>query len=139
MLTYLRRKQMQPKLPELFTVLPDCPVTVEAIPSYQTGVATHYQTGTPDCKRPGRVSVGVSDYTHRSLINDEAIAYHEGDGFVVDEGAVGVVGYAYGDAAGAFAVGRAGLIVGGDAGLVGGDGFDGDGAVGQDGEELGKF
>jgi uncharacterized protein (DUF885 family) len=70
--------QMQPKLPELFTVLPDCPVTVEAIPSYQTGVATHYQTGTPDCKRPGRVSVGVSDYAHRSLINDEAIAYHEG-------------------------------------------------------------
>ena len=70
--------QMQPKLPELFTVLPDCPVTVEAIPSYQAGAATHYQTGTPDCKRPGRVSVGVSDYAHRSLINDEAIAYHEG-------------------------------------------------------------
>ena len=70
--------QMQPKLPQLFTVLPDCPVTVEGIPSYQTGVATHYQTGTPDCKRPGRVSVGVSDYQHRSLINDEAIAYHEG-------------------------------------------------------------
>ena len=70
--------QMQPKLPELFTVLPDCPVTVEAIPSYQTGVATHYQTGTPNCSRPGRVSVGVSDYAHRSLINDEAIAYHEG-------------------------------------------------------------
>ena len=70
--------QMQPKLPQLFTVLPDCPVTVEGIPTYQTGVATHYQTGTPDCKRPGRVSVGVSDYTHRSLINDEAIAYHEG-------------------------------------------------------------
>jgi uncharacterized protein (DUF885 family) len=70
--------QMQPKLPQLFTVLPDCPVTVEGIPSYQTGVATHYQTGTPNCSRPGRVSVGVSDYTHRSLINDEAIAYHEG-------------------------------------------------------------
>jgi len=45
--------QMQPRLPQLFTVLPDCPVTVEAIPSYQTGAATHYQTGTPDCKRPG--------------------------------------------------------------------------------------
>ncbi|WP_158942200.1 DUF885 family protein [Granulicella sp. S190] len=70
--------QMQPKLPELFTVLPDCPVTVEAIPAYQAAAATHYQTGTPDCKRPGRVSVGVSDFAHRSLINDEAIAYHEG-------------------------------------------------------------
>jgi uncharacterized protein (DUF885 family) len=70
--------QMQPKLPELFTVLPNCPVTVEAIPAYRAAEATHYQTGTPDCKRPGRVSVGVSDYAHRSLINDEAIAYHEG-------------------------------------------------------------
>ncbi|HEX3569298.1 MAG TPA: DUF885 domain-containing protein [Acidobacteriaceae bacterium] len=70
--------QMRPKLAELFTVLPDCPVTVEAIPSYQTGSATHYQTGTPDCKRPGRVSVATSDFQHRTLINDEAIAYHEG-------------------------------------------------------------
>jgi uncharacterized protein (DUF885 family) len=70
--------QMQPKLPELFTVLPDCPVTVEAIPSYQAGAATHYQTGTPDCKRPGRVSVAVSDFQHRTLIDDEATAYHEG-------------------------------------------------------------
>lgn len=70
--------QMQPKLPELFTVLPDCAVTVEAIPSYQTGAATHYQTGTPDCKRPGRVSVATSDFAHRTLIDDEATAYHEG-------------------------------------------------------------
>jgi uncharacterized protein (DUF885 family) len=70
--------QMRPKLPELFTVLPDCPVTVEAIPSYQTGAATHYQTGTPDCKRPGRVSVATSDFAHRTVIGDEATAYHEG-------------------------------------------------------------
>lgn len=70
--------QMQTRLPELFTVLPDCPVTVEAIPSYQTGAATHYQTGTPDCRRPGRVSVATSDFAHRTLIDDEATAYHEG-------------------------------------------------------------
>lgn len=70
--------QMEPKLPQLFETLPNCPVTVEAIPAYRAAEATHYQTGTPDCKRPGRVSVGVSDYAHRSLINDEAIAYHEG-------------------------------------------------------------
>jgi uncharacterized protein (DUF885 family) len=70
--------QMQPMLPKLFTVLPDCPVTVEPIPAYRAAEATHYQTGTPDCKRPGRVSVGVADFSHRSLINDEAIAYHEG-------------------------------------------------------------
>jgi uncharacterized protein (DUF885 family) len=70
--------QMQTRLPELFTVLPDCPVTVEAIPSYQTGAATHYQTGTPDCRRPGRVSVATSDFAQRTLIDDEATAYHEG-------------------------------------------------------------
>jgi uncharacterized protein (DUF885 family) len=70
--------QMQPKLPELFTVLPKSPVTVEAIPAYQPGQATHYQGGTPDGKRPGRVSVQTSDATHRSLIDDEATAYHEG-------------------------------------------------------------
>jgi len=69
---------MRPKLPELFTVLPVCPVTVEAIPSYQTGASTHYQTGTPNCSRPGRVSVATSDFEHRTLIDDEALAYHEG-------------------------------------------------------------
>ena len=70
--------QMQPKLPQLFNNVPKAPVTVEAIPDFQKAAATHYQTGTPDGKRPGRVSVAVSDYTKRSFINDEAVAYHEG-------------------------------------------------------------
>ena len=70
--------QMRPKLPQLFTVIPPAPVTVEPIPAFQAAAATHYQTGTPDGKRPGRVSVAVSDYGKRSLINDEAVAYHEG-------------------------------------------------------------
>lgn len=70
--------QMQAKLPELFTLLPKSPVTVEAIPEFQTAAATHYMTGTPDGKRPGRVVVATSDFGHRSLIDDEAIAYHEG-------------------------------------------------------------
>ena len=70
--------QMQPKLPQLFTLLPKSPVTVEGIPAFQAAAATHYQTGTPDGKRPGRVSVAVSDYKQRSFINDEAVAYHEG-------------------------------------------------------------
>jgi uncharacterized protein (DUF885 family) len=48
--------QMQPKLPELFGVIPGAPVTVEAIPDFQAASATHYQSGTPDGKRPGRVS-----------------------------------------------------------------------------------
>jgi len=70
--------QMEPKLPQLFTLLPKSPVTVEAIPAFQAAMATHYQTGTPDGKRPGRVSVAVSDFQHRDTIKDEAVAYHEG-------------------------------------------------------------
>ena len=70
--------QMEPKLPQLFTLLPKSPVTVEAIPAFQAAAATHYVTGTPDGKRPGRVVVATSDFAHRTLIDDEAIAYHEG-------------------------------------------------------------
>ncbi len=70
--------QMQPKLPELFTLLPKSPVTVEAIPAFQAAAATHYMIGTPDGKRPGRVVVATSHFAERSLIDDEAVAYHEG-------------------------------------------------------------
>lgn len=70
--------QMRPKLPALFNNIPGAPVTVEPIPAFQAAAATHYQPGTPDGKRPGRVSVAVSDYQKRSLLNDEAVAYHEG-------------------------------------------------------------
>jgi uncharacterized protein (DUF885 family) len=70
--------QMEPKLTELFTLLPKSPVTVEAIPAFQAAAATHYVTGTPDGKRPGRVVVATSNFAERSLVDDEAIAYHEG-------------------------------------------------------------
>ncbi len=70
--------QMEPKLPELFTLLPKSPVTVEAIPAFQAAAATHYVTGTPDGKRPGRVVVATSKFAERSMIDDEAVAYHEG-------------------------------------------------------------
>ena len=70
--------QMQPKLPDLFTFIPGSPVTVEAMPDFQAANATHYQTGTPDGKRPGRIVVAVSNFRERSLIDDEATAYHEG-------------------------------------------------------------
>jgi uncharacterized protein (DUF885 family) len=70
--------QMQPRLPDLFGYIPGSPVTVEAIPDFQAAMATHYQTGTPDGKRPGRVIVATSNFAHRTLIDDEAIAYHEG-------------------------------------------------------------
>jgi uncharacterized protein (DUF885 family) len=69
---------MQPKLPELFTVIPGAPVTVEPMPDFQASDATHYQTGTPDGKRPGRVVVAVANFAERTMIDDEATAYHEG-------------------------------------------------------------
>jgi len=70
--------RMEPKLPDLFTLLPRSPVTVEAIPAFQSAAATHYVPGTPDGKRAGRVVVATSNFADRSLIDDEAIAYHEG-------------------------------------------------------------
>jgi uncharacterized protein (DUF885 family) len=70
--------EMQPKLPQLFNLLPKSPVTVEPIPPFQAAAATHYVTGTPDGKRPGRVVVATSNFAARSLIEDEATAYHEG-------------------------------------------------------------
>ncbi len=79
-LDYYRKciAQMEPKLPQLFGLLPNSPVTVEAIPVFQASAATHYVTGTPDGKRPGRVVVATSNFAERSLIDDEAVAYHEG-------------------------------------------------------------
>jgi len=70
--------QMDPKLSDLFTLLPKSPVTVEAIPAFEASAATHYVPGTPDGKRPGRVVVATSNFAERSLIDDEAVAYHEG-------------------------------------------------------------
>jgi uncharacterized protein (DUF885 family) len=70
--------QMQPKLQDLFGYIPGSPVTVEAIPEFQAAAATHYQTGTPDGKRPGRVVVATANFAHRTLVDDEATAYHEG-------------------------------------------------------------
>ena len=70
--------QLEPKLPQLFGLLPKSPVTVEAIPSFQATAATHYVTGTPDGKRPGRVVVATSNFAERSMVDDEAVAYHEG-------------------------------------------------------------
>ncbi|MGI8890659.1 MAG: DUF885 domain-containing protein [Chthoniobacterales bacterium] len=70
--------QMEPKLPELFGLLPKATVTVEAIPDFAKASSTHYVLGTPDGKRPGRGVVAVADPTKRTMVLDEAVAYHEG-------------------------------------------------------------
>lgn len=70
--------QMEPKLPQLFGLLPKSPVTVEPIPDFAAAESTHYNPGTPDGKRPGRVVVAVANPATRTLVLDEAVAYHEG-------------------------------------------------------------
>ncbi len=70
--------QMEPKLPELFNLLPKSPVTVEGIPNFDAAAATHYVSGTPDGNRAGRVVVAVANPTQRTLVLDEAVVYHEG-------------------------------------------------------------
>ena len=51
---------------------------LEAMPPFQSAAPTHYNQGTPDGTRPGRVVVATSDFSERSLLDDESIAYHEG-------------------------------------------------------------
>jgi uncharacterized protein (DUF885 family) len=72
--------QMQPKLPALFGLLPKTNVEVLPVEEFREKEASgaQYNQGTPDGKRPGRVYVNTSDWTHRTLLNIETTAYHEG-------------------------------------------------------------
>jgi uncharacterized protein (DUF885 family) len=72
--------QMQARLPELFGLLPKAPVEVRAMQAFREKAAARadYQEGTPDGSRPGIVYVNTGDYQHRTLIDVEATAYHEG-------------------------------------------------------------
>jgi uncharacterized protein (DUF885 family) len=70
--------QMETRLPQMFTVIPGMRYTVEAIPAFEPNMATHAVGGTPDGKIPYRVVVQTSDPTHRTTIDEEATAYHEG-------------------------------------------------------------
>ncbi|HZR35811.1 MAG TPA: DUF885 domain-containing protein [Nevskia sp.] len=72
--------QMQPKLPELFGLLPKTQVKVVPVQEYREkeAAAAEYNQGTPDGSRPGQVYVNTGDYEHRSLLPIEDTAYHEG-------------------------------------------------------------
>ena len=71
---------MQPKLPELFGRLPKAKLEVSTIPDYSAKSApqAYYEQGAPDGSRPGRITVNLYKATQRSLVDVEAIAYHEG-------------------------------------------------------------
>ncbi len=72
--------QMQPKLPELFGLLPKTEVKVVSVQEYREkeAAAAEYNQGTPDGSRPGMVYVNTGDYKNRSLLPIEDTAYHEG-------------------------------------------------------------
>lgn len=71
--------QMQPKLPQLFGLLPKAKLIVTSVPEYmEKEGSTEYVAGTPDGSRPGQVWVDTYDPTHHDMTDDEATAYHEG-------------------------------------------------------------
>jgi uncharacterized protein (DUF885 family) len=72
--------QMKPELPKLFGLLPKAQVEVVAVEQFREkeAPAAEYVPGTPDGSRPGKVYVNTGDYQHRSTINIESTAYHEG-------------------------------------------------------------
>ena len=72
--------QMQPKLPELFGLLPKTKVEVLPVEEFREKEASgaQYNQGTPDGKRPGRVYVNTYDFSNRTTTNIETTAYHEG-------------------------------------------------------------
>jgi uncharacterized protein (DUF885 family) len=71
---------MKAKLPSLFGRLPKAPFEVVAVPDYleKNAATAYYQGGTPDGSRPGRLFIDTYNVTDRSLVDVEAIAYHEG-------------------------------------------------------------
>src|SRR5258708_39492672 len=66
-------------------------------------------------------------------------AFVVGDRLVIDQGALREVGGGDDDAAGAFAIRRAGDVMGCGGGLEGGNGFDGDWRLRKKSEELRKL
>ncbi len=71
--------QMEPKLPQLFGILPKSKVVVTSVPEFmEKESSTQYISGTPDGSRPGQVWVDTYDPTHHDVLDDEATAYHEG-------------------------------------------------------------
>ena len=70
---------MEPKLPELFGLLPRSKLIVTNVPSYmEKESSTQYVPGTPDGSRAGQIWVDTYDYATHDMLDDEATAYHEG-------------------------------------------------------------
>lgn len=71
--------QMYTKLPDLFTRLPKERLEVRPIEEFREKEAsTHYMEGTPDGSRKAHVMVNTGDFEHRTTLDIETTAYHEG-------------------------------------------------------------
>jgi uncharacterized protein (DUF885 family) len=70
---------MYARLPQLFGRLPKGTVDVKPIEEFREKEAsTHYLQGTPDGSRKAHVMVNTGDFTHRTTLDIETTAYHEG-------------------------------------------------------------
>ncbi len=71
---------MYAKLPQYFGRLPKNKLAVVPMDEYRApqAVPADYSIGAGDNSRPGRINVNEYEPTKRSLLNVEAIAYHEG-------------------------------------------------------------
>ncbi len=71
---------MNPKLPELFGLLPTIGVEVRAVQAYREkdAAGAEYSPGTPDGSRAGIVFVNTGDFAQRETVTIESTAYHEG-------------------------------------------------------------
>jgi uncharacterized protein (DUF885 family) len=71
---------MQAKLPQLFGRLPKSKLEVVRMPEYleKTAPPAYYDPGSPTAGRPGHLWVNLDNVPNRSLLNVEAISYHEG-------------------------------------------------------------
>ena len=70
---------MYTKLPDLFSRLPKGHLDVMPIEEFREKEAsTHYLQGTPDGSRKAHVMVNTGDFAHRTTLDVETTAYHEG-------------------------------------------------------------
>jgi uncharacterized protein (DUF885 family) len=71
---------MEAKLPQLFGRLPKSKLEVVRMPQYieKTAPPAYYDPGSPTAGRPGHLWVNLDNVPNRSLLNVEAISYHEG-------------------------------------------------------------
>lgn len=70
---------MQPQLPKLFGHLPKVPLEVQGMPAFRREApGAEYWQSNPEGTRPALVMVNANDAKHRTLVNIETTAYHEG-------------------------------------------------------------